>query len=274
MQQAEEDLGEGDTRTAGEQQQEALDDLEQAEREVAEERREAEERLAQELYEKVADQIQGMIARQQNVLEETQRLEEGRKARGNWTRPQLKTLVDLAENQRALQTETESLAEQLSVVEVFALALKGAARSMEAAAELLKQRDAGEVTQRAEQAALKRFVDLVEALKPDEDKPDDQQQQQEEEGGGGGGSQSAPPQDGVPNIAQLKMLKLLQQDLIERTANLAKIRRDRGKLTEAEQRELQQLAQEQLNLADLVRNLTKLATPDEPEEKPHEKPEE
>ena len=63
------------------------------------------------------------------------------------------------------------------------------------------------------------------------------------------------------------MLKTLQEDLNRRTAELDAIRRKKGSLAPDHEQELQQLASEQGQIADLTRNLTQSigGEPSEPE---------
>lgn len=266
MQQAGEDLAQNEAAEAANDQQEALDDLEQAQRELARERRQAEEQLAQEQLEKISDELRGMIAREQSVIEETQRLESLRAA-GSLSRAQLRSLRDLADTQTGLKQETDRLVETLTAAEVFALALKGASRNMQQAIDRLNERDTGTATQKAETSARQRFIDLVEALKPEKlnrTQAQRNQQQQEQQPGAGEGEQSGPPGEAIPALAQLKMLKTLQQELNTRTAELAAIREAKGQLTPAEQSELESIARDQGSLADLARNLTEAAAAGNP----------
>jgi len=237
---------------AARQQQESLDDLEQARRDLAQRRREVEEQLARELLERMADDLLAMIAKQQNVIDETLRLEAARIKRGSRSRGQLKTLRDLATNQRDLLTETAHLAEAAQAAEVFALALSGAVRHMQAAADRLDKRLTDTVTVTSEQNAKKRFEDLIAALKASSG------DQAQPPNGGDGGEQSAGPEtDGIPQLAQLKMLKTLQQDVLERTAELEGLRKAGTALSAEQLREVDSLADEQGRLADLARNLAR-----------------
>ncbi len=256
LQKTEQNLNQDDPIAAREQAQEAVEDLEQAQRELAQKRREAEEKLAQEQLEKIADQLKAMIPRQQGVIDETRRLDEVHRQKGKWSRGTLRSLRDLAEIERGLREETERLIETLTAAEVFALALKGAAREMDRAADLLAKRKTDDATIRHEERAKQRFIDLIEALKTDDKKQDQQQQQNQTPGG----QQATPPTDGIPNLAQLKMLKTMQQDLMDRTAEIAARIEGQGNIDAADQQELQDLALEQSELADLARNLTSFAT--------------
>lgn len=255
MQQARQRLQKSAGRQAAGDQREALEDLQQAQRELARERREAEMQLAQELLERIADELGGMIAREQQVVDETARLDNQYKQRGNWSRTQLKSLRNLAEVQQGLKQETDRLVETLKAAEVFALALKGASRQMQTAADRLSRRETDNVTITAERAAKQRFVDLIAALETE--KPNDAAQPTPSNGGGADGQ---PPQDGIPQLAQLKMLKTLQEDINRRTLDLDAIRQRTGRLTSGQQAESDALVAEQGQLADLARNLTRAVT--------------
>ena len=119
---------------------EALDDLEQAQNELAEERLAFEEQLAREMLERISDEIETLVGRQQAIIDETNRLEGERRKRGNLSRAQAKSLRDLVGVQKQLAEKTGELAELVSAAEIFALALRGAARDMTAAADRLEKR--------------------------------------------------------------------------------------------------------------------------------------
>lgn len=256
MQQAGEDLADdGDQPSAGGQQQEAVDDLEQAQRELARRRREEEETLVRERLARVADELSGMIPRQQGVIDETRRLDELYEAAGKWSRAQLVSLRDLSKAQQALAEEAARIADKLAAAEVFALALKGVVGQMQSSAERLAQRETGKPTQESQETTRRRLVDLVEALKPDRPGPQGgQADASEQEGGGGQGDKQ--PTDGIPGIAQIKLLLALQKELLTRTTRLDGLRDKAGRLPDAARNELERIADEQGQLADLLRNLT------------------
>ncbi|MFN0053071.1 MAG: hypothetical protein ACKV0T_12870 [Planctomycetales bacterium] len=267
MRQVQEEMDRASPESAAQEQQEALDDLEQAQRELARQRRTAEEQLAREELDRIASELAAMIGREAGALEESRRLEALRLVQGKFTRSQLLALGDLTAVQRALQEDTDRLVEKLTAAEVFAQALRGASQRMHQAVERLEARETGEETQQLQDQALRRLVALTESLKPDENEPDSPQQEQE--GGGGGGEPpegEGPQTDGIPQIAQLKLLLAMQRELLERTARWRELR-SRGKASATdEQKELEALAREQSELADLARNLSHLAAePNEPD---------
>jgi hypothetical protein len=240
---------------------EAQKDLDDAQEQLADRRRQAEVDLALEQLAKIEDAIKSLHQRQQEVIGETERLEKIRQDAGRWTRGQAQSVRDLARQQETIKDESDSLAKKLTAAEVFSLALRGAGREMSRAVELLDQRETGKPTVTAENNALRRFAALLEALKLDKAEPGENQQ-----GGEGQGGQKGPPRDGITSVAQLKMLKLMQQEINERTKALAERFDQTQKLTPEEMQEFEALSQDQASLADLALNLSK------PDEKPANDP--
>lgn len=227
---------------------EALADLEQAQNDLTEKRLQFEEQLAREMLERISDEIAALVGRQQTVIDETNRLEGERRRRGNLTRGQAKTLRELVVVQRELAAKTGELAELVAAAEVFALALRGAARDMTTAADRLERRLTDTRTVLLVTAARNRCVDLTAALKTSKKKPQNNEDNNPKNG--------VPETDGIPQLAQLRMLKSLQEDLIRRTQQLDSAQTTNGQLDDDEKAELAQLVEEQSQLADLTRNLT------------------
>jgi hypothetical protein len=100
---------------------------------------------------------------------------------------------------------------------------------------------------------------MLDVLKPDE--PEGKQGEEEQQAGGEGGQQQGAKTDAVRLLAELKMLKLLQQEVNSRTAGLDQAAQTR-ELTADEQREYVVLGEEQGKLANLALNF---AEPMEPE---------
>jgi hypothetical protein len=243
--------------------EEALDDLEQVERELVLEKRIAQDRLAFEQLEKIEDQLKSLRARQEPLIAETIRLEEAKKDEGRITRGQIKTLLELAETERSLQHTAEQMGQQMASAEVFSLVLKRLARSMKFAADALGERETSEKTQAFERDALRKIDNLLAVLKQEqkkqqpaqkpEEKPEElsQEPQEREEKP----EEAQPPGDMLPQLAQLKLLKSLQEEYLERTEMLDKFRDKDGKLPDSMREEKDELAREQAELADFARNL-------------------
>jgi hypothetical protein len=255
----------GQGEQAAEQAAAAEKDLEDAQQQVAERRKQAEEDLAREQLARLEDSLKALHERQVKLIQETQRLEQLRAGEGRLTRAQLATLGDLSRQQLALGDETTQLAEKLELTEVINLALTGAARQMDRAAELLGQRDTGTQAQGAQEAARQRLRQLIAAFE-NKKKPG------EKGGGGGGGGGSGGGQQGRSDgnlvLTQLKLLKLLQEDLNDRYRTLMT---DGGAEGRQLRRELTDIAAEQGRLAELTLKLSE-PPPGNPEDNPEQLP--
>jgi hypothetical protein len=105
--------------------------------------------------------------------------------------------------------------------------------------------------------ALRRLDQLLDALKSEKGLGRAQSQQGGGGGGGGqGGGQRGNPDD-IPDIAQLKVLRSLQQEINERTETFGKQHPNPAKLSDGEKRELDSLSKEQKELSELLDEVTK-----------------
>lgn len=255
MAQAGEQGSQGDASGASQGAAQAERDLEEAQQQLAQARQQAEMDLAVEQLRRIQDELTALRDQQSGVKDETLRLDEMRQAKANLSRAQLLSLRELARRQAALEAETSQLAERLSAAAAFRLALQNAARDMQRAAKLLDERETGTPAQRAVQHALNRLEQLVAALDMASDDPGQEQQEQQEQGEGQAQSQSEG--DIIAGVAQLKLIKLMQEELNRRTLELDEvIEQERAALTQDAQREYSQLGEEQGALADLLQNLT------------------
>jgi hypothetical protein len=248
MGQAEEQLDQDQGDQADKNEEESLADLNDAQDELENVRKEAEERLAMEQLARMGDQLKSLAERQGKMVTDTASYENlRRQSSGKLTIAQRTGVRGLGQVQAGLKDETGGLIEQLEGAPVFSLTLRRAAENMETAAARLQALKTDEETQQAVRAASHRFEQLLDSLKADDAK-------QAGQGGGGGGGGGG---DGIPATAQLKMLKTLQQEINERTEALDELRRRKGKLTPEQTRDAERLANDQGALADLVGDLTR-----------------
>ena len=255
MSKAQQQMDADDAEGAQEQQEEALKNLDDAEQELAQARQEAEEQLAQEQFAKMGDLIKSLAERQTKMVEDTVGYDAKKVEAGSLTAAQRAGVRSLAMVEDGLKQETDELAERMGEgIPVFSLILKKASDSMDKAKSSLQKLDTGEPTQKAEKSAAQRLQQLVDSLQPDKPKEGEGQQQQQQGGEQQGGQQDG---DGIPTVAQLKMLKRLQSEINERTSELDGVVRDGGKLTDDQKTELESLKIEQGRLADLLRDLSK-----------------
>ena len=255
MGQAQQKMDADDADAAQQNQEEALKNLDEAEQELAQARQEAEEQLAQEQFAKMSDLIKSLAERQSKMVEETVGYDKKKSDTGSLSLPQKAGVRNLGLIEDGLKQETVELAQRMDDgVPVFSLILKKAADSMGKASDSLQQLETGKPTQASEKSAAERLQQLIDSLQPD--KPKDGEQQQQQQGGEQqqGGQQEG---DGIPTVAQLKMLKRLQTEINNRTGEYDKMVNGGQKLTLEQKNDLESLKTEQGRLADLLRDLSK-----------------
>ena len=224
----------------------ADDQLQQAQQQLAQRINELENQIVESVLKKLAGKIDSYIARQRQVLEGTilanDSPEDDRTA----------SAKRLAGDQRSLEAIIAAAAEELATRAVFEMALTSASQDMGSAAGGLEASQTGPKTQQAEHAALTRLQHVAQVLKPDPNLPPPDSQQNDGGGQGGDGKQPPPP---PIDVAELKMLRLMQLSLNAQTRQL-EADTAAQLLPQDESRAIaQRLAGEQNRLADLVREL-------------------
>jgi hypothetical protein len=269
--------GAGQQMAGGEQgedeQEETLERLNEASQELARARKEAEEELGREQISKLADLIRPLKERQEALNAETSRFQESIKSKQKWDRARKIDFLRKGEAQRGLGVETTELAEkQLTKAAVFARLMRRAGEAMSEAGERIdsvaKQSvDPAQLpdaeTARLQKLALRRLTQVIDALQEAAEK-----MQLAKGGGGGGGGrggggenggQAGPPNDGIPPLAQLKLLRDLQKDINQRTDTFRKEHPDVKKLGERDKAELESIRKDQQDVAELIDELNRPA---------------
>ncbi|MGL4511976.1 MAG: hypothetical protein ACRCT8_02720 [Lacipirellulaceae bacterium] len=233
--------------------QQAQEQFDRAQREIAKRLDQLEDQIVQRLLDQLRERIDGMVKTQREVLQQTLRVEAD--AAGETPEGRLATRVaKLAKREGSLGEEVAAAAAKLSRRAVFEVALRGAADELEAAAALLNRRDVGRDTQRREADALGRLKHVADVLR-------DNQQQQKNQQQGDGGGEGAPGKPSPVDVAELKMLRLMQLELIARTDNFeadvaAALRQGRPAPPDGPVR-AERLAAEQRALAELALEMTR-----------------
>ncbi len=271
MEAARDDLEQG--RANDRAQAEAVDRLDAARDQLDRQAAQAGRQLADEKRRKLADIVKALLERQRGAVQEAARVHgEAAKNKG-WDRALLTSYSDLeAVRIKELALELRKLADaEFAPLPVFARMLKDAADADDRARDKIKARcDDADLAaafdaeleaandrkvSRPLELAQRRLEQLAEALKPDEPKkpkegapkePNDQQPQPPQPNPDGGGNG-----DAVPPLAQLKVLRALQAELNERTAQFAKENPDADKLKPDEKTELADLERAQREIAAL-----------------------
>jgi hypothetical protein len=279
MEQASRQLSRGERDD--EKQKDVLDRLEDAREELERARKKAEEELGREQLARVADVLKRLRERQQGLLDEAKRIQETAQKRDKWERGLKASLRDLADNQKGLAEETAAVAKKdLSAAPIFARLMDRSARSMQQAGKRFADmvRNPPEVdalpdreSSAAQKLALKRLEHLLDSLKESQDNPTPLSRGGGEGGGeGGGGGGGGGDDDGLPPMAQLKLLRAMQKEVNERTEAFKKKHPDPERLGPKSKAELQEIRREQKEVADLLDQLNRPAgeEPEGDEDKP------
>ncbi len=250
-----------------EKQEETLERLNEAQRELQRARKEAEEELGREQITRLADLIRPLKERQEALSAETNRFQENIQRKGSWPRPLRLDFLRQSEAQRGLAAETEEVAEKrLTKAAVFARLMRRASEAMTQAGERMstvakeavEPKDLPDAeTARLQQLAQRRLTQVVDALKEAAEK----MEQAKGGGGDGEGDEDAarPPGDGIPPLAQLKLLRDLQKDINHRTETFRKEHPDVKNLPEKNRAELESIRKDQQDVAELIDELNRLA---------------
>jgi hypothetical protein len=232
-----------------EQAQQADQALQQAQEQLDAQRQQAAQDLFQEMMARLQQQIGSLATRQQGLLEATSELHSLRRdAESPFTEAQLASLRDLARAQHTLGEETLNLTAHALQSRVFAEGLRGAATEMQHAAHGLDQQQTGTPTERHQRHAIARLKHLIQALERDEpsDEPTEEAVQSDED----------PPdqqgEDAIQRLAELKLLRLLQIEVNQQTAELGELLERGAQRPETLWNRLQELAVEQGRLADMI----------------------
>lgn len=254
-----------------EKQDDVLDRLDEARDELEKARKQAEEELGREQLARIADVITRIKERQEAHNREGGRIQAGVQQNGNWTRGLRSSLSSLGENQKALGTETTSIARKdLPNVPVFARLLEKVGEAMnqagERAATMVKEPPEvkalpDEELNNWQTLALRRLNQLLEAVKESQDQP--RPLAGGAGGGGGGGGNGGDGgdgggrggDDGLPPPAQLKLLRGMQKEINDRTEEFRKKHPDPEKWGAKEKTEMDGIQKEQKEVADLLERL-------------------
>ncbi len=233
----------------------AEQNLEQAASQLSQRRQQAEDDLALEFVRRFQSELGEMVKRQQAVIKNTVLFGAEMRPPTALSAQQIKSVVDLAGQERKLADQAKEHSELLFGLGAVRMSLEEAERRLLAAGKLLDDRQTGPPTQQAEQLALARLEAMLQAFA-----------QTANEAGKMPDANNAPPPAAANNqqqpqrrptfeLLEVKMLRMLQADLNERTAQHEK-RSDAAVGNQAAKAEIDQeaheLAAEQGRLAELV----------------------
>lgn len=233
-------------------------ELAEAQRQLRAERQRQQSLLARQQIEQLDAVLRRLVAAQQAVVDEIERLAGLRADDGSLTPAQQASVGQLADRQAAVREQSRHEAEGVEQFPLFARLLRTAAATMQEAAAELAKTGAGDAAQRPATQALAELRLLADAVRehrrqPTPPKDQDQAGQPQQGEGKKQNDNAAQVQALQLAVAQLGLLRTLQVDLERRTAELeqrhgageidAAAFGESSKNLSAEQRELTALAE-------------------------------
>ena len=234
-----------------ENQQEALDDLEQLANELTEQQQQIERQQAQLQMRQLAETLRDLADRQQALATETIALNDHQTARGSWSRPLLRHLKTLTDQQNTLRDELSEQQDVVADLAVVTMVIRTAHDLMQSAVDALDEREIGESTIEAQQTAAARLLSVVDVLPPPETQGEEATPATSTPPG------QPAPADSVPDqhiALQLRLLRQMQADINERTIELAEQANQEDASPDVSEQQ-QELAREQTQVAELARDL-------------------
>ena len=239
-------------QSAKQDMQQAQEQIEKAEQQLAERIAELEQQQQKKLLDRLAEVLDQIIPGQQQVLESTLQLELVREQQ-DFGVAENQGALQLAQAERELSGDLNEAIADLDRRGVFQIALSGAADDMAQASESLGRQETGRITQQLELAALTRMRHVLDVLREPPPTPDENSDPQQ--GGGGAGGQQQPQQPPLIELAEVKMLRWLQNDLNGQTRLYEADLADNADRAADKRAAAARLASEQRKLEELVRDM-------------------
>ena len=152
----------------------AIERLESLQRMLAEQRKETSATLAGERTRRSSQDLSRLFGRQDRLARQTRSLDNERERRGRWTRPLLKQLRELAEQQQKMVEDTQAMHLPSVGKPDSKKSPETITGQMRIAADSLRRRQTGTSAQQAQQQALvllDRWLDRLRAAAPGAPKP-------------------------------------------------------------------------------------------------------
>ena len=223
MKQSRQELDRGRMKRAQERQQEALADLNQAEREIRKRERDYIEMAQEEVIFNLGQRLRDVLELQEDINQksgvEGARLEAGRR---RMPRSVKRAFINLASRQRRAREDVNKIIEELvkEKIEVFLFLLGRVAEDMDRLGTNLGQRppDLGRMTSLMQADVVKNLKTLLATLEEEAERRRKEREGGKKEGGGKDDRQGQPRL--IPPTAELIMLKNYEIQVRERTQKL------------------------------------------------------
>lgn len=243
---ARQEMQQGDPEETDQQQEQAKDALEKAQEALEEERDRYMDLRQEELLFKIREELEQLLQKQTEVSQQTATASTELEGGARMTRPLRRRLNELGEREGEIASRSEFMRAALVKEEevVYSQLLGSIAEDLTEVGRRLggNQPDPGEFTQTVQMEVQDRLVELIAALKREQQRRQQEQQQQQQ--GQQGGNQPNGRKPLVPLRAELTMLKRLEADTLRRIERLQKLVEMNGAdgVSEAELRLIDRLA--------------------------------
>ena len=158
-----------------------------------------------------------MVKRQQRVIKKTVELDAGRRSNAPLSAEQTKTVADLANEERQLAQLAKEHSELLYGLGAVRVSLEEAEQRLAAAGKLLNNQETGPAAQAAEQLALTRLEGMRQAFAQTANEAGKKPDGNNAAPPAAANNQQPPPRRPTFELLEVKMLRMLQADLNERT---------------------------------------------------------
>jgi len=238
--QASESLSQEQTEQAQQDQRQAMQSLKQAMQRLQQAAAEANKQ--QDPFAALRAKLRQLANQEKALHQATRRLEEERQTKGALPEHPAE-LKALAGKQAELEAGAGALQPDLPT-EIFRSFGERARRAMQLGREGLEAANSGErPTQRAQARSIKLLEQLAKALQPD---PKDNKRVNSSGGGGGGGGGGGKPDPELPKrLAELRLLRFMQQGILDDTQDADDRRAIGQKLTDADRARIADLGKNQ-----------------------------
>jgi len=213
-------LSQGNSSSANQDQQKALEELEKARKDLEQAIAQERQAMQAESLAKIDEMLQKILNAQQGISASTRQVyrQAGGKD-GSYGRPEQLKLGELSRGEGSLGDQTRKVHDMLKkegTTKVFPSILTEVMADLASAQKLLSDQKAGDLTQAVQADVERSLIEMIDALRKEQSRRRKQQQQAGGGGGGGGGGK----QPLVPPVAELKMLRSLQKQILSRTVVL------------------------------------------------------
>jgi len=247
-------MSEGSPQKAKSDEEEATEELERMYEELAQRKKTLSEQEMQKMMERLDQILTKLISKQKEIHDETIRLDNIKLNESDLPRSEMANLKKITQMQLELAKEVEKVNDKLIEEQsaVFFWILKTVMDEMILVKDLLDDESRTDIyTQQIQEDIIRKLKELLDALKKEKSR---------NKSGGQpppGGGQQKPKL--LPDIAELKMLRTMQENLMRKTEDFKKenIKENLQEFDAVQQKILQRLSAEQMHLADLISSFTK-----------------